>query len=183
LFHFKLIQLESDLLAKSLSNQETELTPDCEFLLQAIEAEIGLRLADTCFKGWQGWITYRRKKSSLVVCRGRSFAEGVFFRKYRAGFDAPNGMDAVTDYQRRFDVTPSQDIDHLLINFRPGTPPKILVFYGENLAPYQLFFEEEADMSIQPEVEEAIAQGCVWILEKPKGTTIATYLEAQGKGV
>jgi hypothetical protein len=181
-FHFKLIELESELLAKELTEQETELTPECDFLLQFVEAEIGARLADSSFKGWRGWLTYRRKKSSLIVCRGRAFIEGVIFRKSHAGLDIPNGLDAVTDYLRGFDVAPPPELDHLLVNFKPGQPSKIMVWYGENLAPYQLFFEAEATGDAEADLKEAIAQGCIWILQKPETMTLAQYLKTEGVG-
>src|SRR6516165_6385288 len=134
MFHFKLLELESELLAKELAGQEAVLTPECEQLLQFIEAEVGLKLADRAPKGWRGWISYRRQKNSLIVLRGRSFQEpGIFLKDYRAG------LDAVTEYQRGFDITPPQELDHLLINFRIADPPHILVCYGENIAPYQLY--------------------------------------------
>jgi hypothetical protein len=177
-FHFKLIELESELLAKELSQQETTLTPECEFLLQFVESEIGVRLADVSFKTWRGWLTYRRK-SALIVCRGRAFPEGVFFRKYHAGLDLPNGMDAVADYQRGFDVAPPPELDHLLVNFRPGQVAQIMVWYGENIAAYQLFFQAEATGEAEADLKEAIAQGCVWILQKPKSVTLAAYLKQE----
>jgi hypothetical protein len=179
-FHFKLIELESELLAKELTELETELTPECDFLLQFVEAEIGVRLAESSFKNWRGWLTYRRKKSALIVCRGRAFVEGTFFPKWRAGLDLPNGMDAITDYQRGFDVAPPPELDHLLINFRPGQTPQIMVWYGENLAPYHLFFQSDATGETEPELKEAVAHGCIWILQKPENTTLPAYLKEQG---
>ncbi len=58
MLNFKLIELESELLAKKLSSQVVMLSPQCEILLNAIEQEIGLRLADRCFKDWSGWLSY-----------------------------------------------------------------------------------------------------------------------------
>ena len=179
MFHFKLIELESELLAKELTEQETELTPECEFLLQFVEAEIGVRLADSSFKDWRGWLTYRRKKSSLIVCRGRAFVEGTFFPKSHAGLDLPNGKDAITDYLRGFDVAPPPELDHLLVNFKPGQTAQIMVWYGENLAPYHLFFQAEATGDAEADLKEAIAQGCIWILQKPETMTLPAYLKTQ----
>jgi len=178
-FHFRLIELESELLAKELSEQETELTPECEFLLQFIEAEIGVHLAGPSFKDWRGWLTYRRHKSALVVCRGRAFLEGALFRKWHAGLDLPNGLDAITDCRRGFDVTPPPELDHLLVNFKPGARPQIMVWYGENLAPYHLFFQADANGDAEPLLKEAVAHGCIWILEKPEHKTLPDYLKTQ----
>jgi hypothetical protein len=89
-------------------------------------------------------------------------------------------MDAITDYQRGFDVAPPPELDHLLINFRPGQTPQVMVWYGENLAPYHLFFQSEANGDAELELKEAIAHGCIWILQKPENTTLPAYLKAQG---
>jgi len=177
MFHFKLLELESELLAKELAGEEVTLTPECEHLLHFIEAEIGIGLADRAPKGWRGWIAYRRQKNSLVILRGRSFLETGIFPKYRAGFDVPYGLDAITEYQRGFDVTPPQELDHLLINFRLLSPPRLLVWYGENIAPYQLFFEAEASFENEAKLKDAIAEGCIWILTKPKDSTLSEFLK------
>jgi hypothetical protein len=178
MFHFRLLELESELLAKELAGQEAVLTPECEQLLQFIEGEVGLRLADRAPKNWRGWITYRRQKNSLMILRGRSFQEpGMFLKDYRAGLDVPYGLDAVTEYQRGFDITPPQELDHLLINFRILDPPRILVWYGENIAAYQLFYEAEASYANEDLLKDAVAEGCVWILTKPKDITLSQFLQ------
>jgi len=182
MFHFKLIELESELLAKELAGQTATLTPECDHLLQFIEVEVGLKLADRSPKDWRGWISYRREKNSLVILRGRSFVQsGMFLKDYRAGLDVPYGQDAITEYQRNFDITPPQELDHLLINFRLLNPPNIMVWYGENIAPYQLFFEAEASFDTENQLKEAVTEGCVWILTKPKELTLAQFLQKQAE--
>lgn len=177
MFHYKLLELESELLAKELAGEEAVLTPECEQLLQFIESEVGLRLADRAPKNWRGWITYRRQKNSLVILRGRSFQEpGLFLRDHRAGFDVPYGFDAVTEYQRGFDITPPQELDHLQINFRLVNPPHAMVWYGENIAPYRLYFEIDAAFESENQLKDAVAEGCVWILTKPKNLTLSEFL-------
>lgn len=178
MFHFKLIELESELLAKELADQTADITPECEHLLEFIEREVGLKLASRAPRDWKGWISYRRQKNSLVILRGRTFPQsGMFVKDYRVGLDVPYGQDAVTEYQRNFDITPPQELDHLLINFRPKNPPTIMVWYGENTAPYQLYFEAEASFDTENQLKEAVTQGCVWILTKPKDVTLAQFLQ------
>jgi hypothetical protein len=181
LFHFKLIELESELLAKELAEQ-IDLTIDCEWLLKMIEGDVGIRLGDRVTKGWKGWLTFRRGKSGLVICRGRAFTEGHIFVKEIAGLDVSFGLDAVMDYKRGFDVTPPQELDHLLVNFKFDAAPHILVWYGENIAPYQLFFDYEASPVCEEELREAIAEGCVWILKRPKAITLTEYLRNASLG-
>jgi hypothetical protein len=178
MFHFKLLELESELLAKELASQAAALTPECEHLLQFIELEVGVKLADRAPKDWRGWISYRRQKNSLVILRGRSFAQsGIFLKECKAGLDVSYGQDAITEYQRNFDITPPQELDHLLINFRVMEPPHVMVWYGENVAPYQLFFEEEASYQTENQLKEAITEGCIWILTRPKDLTLAQFLQ------
>jgi len=177
MFHFKLLELESELLAKELAGQEAVLTADCEDLLQFVEAKIGVKLADSIFKNWHGWLTYRRQKNALVIARGRSFIETGIFPRHRAGLDIASGLDTITEYQRGFDLTPPQELNHLLINFRLLDPPHILVWYGENIAPYQLYFEADAVYENEQLLKEALTQGCIWILTKPKEMTLSEFLK------
>jgi hypothetical protein len=181
MFHFKLLELESELLAKELAGKEALLTPECEQLLQFIELEVGLKLGDRAPKDWRGWISYRRQKNSLVILRGRSFLEaGMFLKDYRGGLDVAYGLDTVTEYKRGFDITPPQELDHVLINFRLLDPPHIMVWYGENIAPYQLFFEAEASYQSEERLKDAIVEGCAWILTKPKELTLSEFLQKHG---
>jgi hypothetical protein len=178
MFHFKLLELEGELLAKDLIEQKITLTEECESLLKFIETEIGVCLGDPVPKGWRGWLSYRRHKNSLTICRSRAFSHGS---KMTAGLDVAYGFDAITEYQRGFDVTPPSELDHLLINFHLLDEPHILIWYGENIAPYQLFFDKEASYTIEPDLKEAIAQGCIWILTKPKSLTLLKFLKSQSQ--
>jgi hypothetical protein len=179
MFNARLLELESELIAKAQAAKGLEqLTPECSLLLEKIENEIGMHVADKTAKDWQGWLSYRRGKESLLICRGRSFSTGGMFAQWRAGFDVVNGLDSVREYQRGFDLTPAQDLDHLLINFGCADPGITMIFlwYGENIAPYRLIFE--ADMALDPDAQllEAITEACVWILTKPKGITLPAFL-------
>lgn len=182
MFHFKLLELESELIAAELANQEITLTDECIRLMQFVEAEIGMKLADHAHKDWRGWITYRRDKNSLMVLRGRAFLKQGMFAKYAAGLDVSCGLDTISEYERGFDVTPPQELDHLLINFRLMNPPHVLVWYGENIAPYQLFFDAEASYECENSLKDAIAEGCVWILTKPKELTLSEFLQRHCDG-
>ena len=62
MFHFKLLELESELIAKEMAGQSAVLTPECDHLLQFIEAEVGLKLADRAPKDWRGWISSPSKE-------------------------------------------------------------------------------------------------------------------------
>jgi hypothetical protein len=176
MFHFRLLELESELLAQELAKQEVPLTADCEELLAFLEVEIGMILGARAPKDWRGWLSYRRQNNSLVILRGQSYLEGGLFPKYRASFAESSGVEAAYEYERGFDVTPPQNLDHLLVNFRLGNPPSILVWYGENIAPYKLFFEAEATYAVEDRLKEAIAEGCIWILTKPKDLTLSEFL-------
>ncbi|HEY9730736.1 MAG TPA: hypothetical protein V6C89_02420 [Drouetiella sp.] len=141
MFHFKLLELEAELIAKEEAARGVgEMTPECVLLLQLIESEIGVSLAAKVPQNWRGWLTYRRKNDSLIVCRGRAYQTGMF-GKCKAGFDAGGGGDVIADYERHFDVAPSQDIDHLLINFGMGEKTRVFIWYGEGIAAYKLIFE------------------------------------------
>ncbi len=176
MFHYKLLELESQLMAKELAGREAVLSEDCESLVHFIEAQIGMKLASPAQKDWRGWICYRRQKNSLVVVRGKAFRQSGIFANYLAGLDVPYGLDTITEYQRGFDISPPQELDHLLINFRLTDPPHVLILYGENISPYQLYFEDEAICHNQEKLKDAIAEGCIWILSKPKEMTLSQYL-------
>jgi hypothetical protein len=181
MFHFKLLQLEGELLAKELLEQKLALTPECQDLLDFIETEIGVRMGDPVPKDWRGWFCYRRHHNSLVICRARACNEGGATPKFRAGLDVPYGLESITEYQRGFDVTPPNELDHLIVNFRLGADAHILLWYGENIAPYQLFYDKEASYTIEAELKEAIAEGCIWILTKPKQLTLSEFLKSASK--
>src|SRR5687767_8804888 len=112
MFHLRLLELESELIAKEQSEKGfAVLPPDCMTLLAFVEREVGVRLGDKVPRDWKGWLSYRRDKDSLLVCRGRAFPGGMF-GKDRAGLDVSYGLDTITEYQRGFDVTPPQDLDN-----------------------------------------------------------------------
>lgn len=183
MFHHRLIELESELVAKEQAKRGLPGLPvDCQVLMQFIEQEVGVRLADKCPRDWKGWLSYRRNKDSLVICRGRSCPEGLL-GKARAGLDVPLAADTVTEYQRGFDVSPPQDLDHLLINFGGDDEPRVFLWYGENIAPYKLIFAANTGDDPHKELSEAIVDACTWILKRPKDKTLSQYLlelESQG---
>lgn len=182
MFNLRLLELESELLAKEEAARGLkEFTIECDFLLQLIEREIGIKLAAPVPQDWRGWLTYRRSKESLIVSRGKAFRESGMFGKWRAGIDVPYGMDTMTEYLRGFDVSPPQDIDHLMINFGSGTSTRVFLWYGENVAPYRLIYEEEVSDDPDDPLKEAVVEACVWILTKPRELTLPEFLEKRKK--
>lgn len=175
MFHHKLIELESELVAKEQSKKGlAQLPPECDLLLEHVERQVEVRLGHLVHKGWKGWLSYRRNKQSLVVCRGAAFKEG-FMGKWKAGLDVPYGLDTITEHARGFDVSPPQGLDHLLVNFG-GDEPRVFLWYGENIAPYKLIFV--ADMAEEPEqaLSEAIVEACTWIMRRPQDKTLTQFL-------
>jgi hypothetical protein len=178
-FHFKLLELEAELLAKEdAARGVTEMTSECIYLLETIEAEIGVILAQAVPRDWRGWLTLRRKNDSLLICRGRAFSVGMF-GKFKAGLDVSGGVDSIADYERHFDVTPPQDLDHLLINFGSGEKTRIFMWYGEGIAAYKLIFEKPIEPSPEQELQSAVVEACGWILKRPKHLTLADFLKQQ----
>ncbi len=180
MFHPRLLELESEIIAKEeCARGVAELTAECKLILDNVEREIGLRLGDKAARNWRGWLSYRRGKDALIICRGRAFAEGGFFKTWRAGLDCPTGLDSITEYMRHFDVTPPQELDHLLVNFGTGAAIKVFLWYGENIAPYRLIFQAEAAAiacdPVDP-LQEAIVEACVWIANRPKHKTLVEFL-------
>jgi len=177
-FHARLLELESEIIAKAESQKGLDsLTPDCEILLQTVEKEIGLKLAEVAPHDWRGWLTFRNGVDKLIVCRGRAFKEGGMFSKHRAGFDSNTGADSISDHKRGFNVSPPQDIDHLLVNFGCGDSIRVFLWYGENISPYRLIFEQEMVEDPDENLKEAVAEACVWIAKKPKELTLPQYLD------
>lgn len=180
-FHARLLELESELIAKEEAARGIDhLTPECTLLLEMVEKEVGLKLSENAPKEWKGWLTYRRKKDQLVICRGKCFKENGMFGKHRAGLDVAYGLDTVTEYLRGFDVSPPQDLDHLLVNFGGGKGDvKVFLWYGENIAPYRLIFER--DMAEDPDnaLTDAVIEACEWIVTKPKELTLPEFLAKQ----
>jgi hypothetical protein len=176
-FHERLLELESELLAEQeVVRSIDHLSAECAILLDGVEREIGMRLADNAANSWRGWLSYRRK-DALVICRGRAFAGGSFFKTFRAGLDYASGLDSINDYRRNFDVSPPQELDHLLLNFGRGETTKVFLFYGENIAPYRLIYQ--ADVSTDPTaaLHEAIVEACIWIVRRPKSQTLLDFLK------
>jgi hypothetical protein len=177
LFHLKLLELEAELIAREeTARGVSALTPECIFLMQSIESEIGVTLAAKVPQNWRGWLYYKRKNDVLIICRGRAFPSGMF-GKCKAGFDVSGGADAISDYERHFDVTPSQDIDHLMINFGCGEKTRIFIWYGEGIAAYKLIYEAAVEPTPEAELHAAVVEACKWILKRPKQTTLLDYLK------
>lgn len=180
-FHARLIELESEIIAKEEALRGVAAPPpECELVLESVENGLSVKLADVVPKDWRGWLSYRRENLQLIISRGRAFKEQGLFAKNRAGVDVPNGLDTVTEYGRGFDVTPPQDIDHLMVNFGSGADSSIKVFlwYGEGIAPYRLIFEEELTCcDPQRELTDAVLEACQWIVNKPKELTLPEFLK------
>lgn len=178
MFHFKLLELESELLAQELGHKGlSSLSIECVALLEFLERQIGVRLGDRVLANWRGWLFYRRKNNSLIICRGRAFSESGHLDKHIAGVDVLYGYDLITEYKRGFDITPPQDIDHLLVNFGCDDNPRIFLWYGENLAEYKLIFQNEVADDPHHEISEAVVEACVWILTRPKEKTLFEFLK------
>lgn len=192
MFNARLLEFESALLAqKECAGGIAELPHECAILLQQIEQEIGIRLGDTAPKDWKGWLSYRRKDASdsqggksncgLIILRGRSCTEGGMFAKWKAGLDVPSAVETTTEHKRGFDVTPPQDLDHLLINFGQGKSTRVFLWYGENIAPYQLIFEKDILEDPDDELKEAVTEACIWIMTRPKDMTLKEFLIEKSK--
>lgn len=176
-FHARLLELESEIIAKEEAARGLkELTPECALLLEAIEKEIGLKLGDAAPNDWKGWLTYKRDAEQVIICRGRAFKESGMFAKHRAGLDVSYGLDSVTEYRRGFSVSPPQDLDHLLVNFGSGDSIRVFLWYGENIAPYRLIFEDEMLNDPVENLKDAVLEACVWIATKPKELTLPEFL-------
>jgi hypothetical protein len=198
MLHIKLLELESEIIAKeeaARAESMAVLPAECDLLKQAVEHEIGLHLADVVPSDWRGWLTYRRGASELIIIRGRAFKENGMFGKVRAGLDFTGGLDSIADYVRQFDVSAPQDLDHLMINF--GVVPssakglvenskseidatrgaRVFLWYGEDLAPYRLIFEDEVSCDPEHNLLDAVAEGLSWIVAKPKELTLPQFLK------
>ncbi|MBP9089750.1 hypothetical protein KBI23_01890 [bacterium] len=198
MLHIKLLELESEIIAKeeaARAEAMAVLPAECDLLKQAVEHEIGLHLADIVASDWRGWLTYRRGASELIIIRGRAFKESGMFGKVRAGLDFSGGLDSIADYVRQFDVSAPQDLDHLMINF--GVVPssakglvenstseidatggaRVFLWYGEDLAPYRLIFEDEVSGDPEHNLLNAVAEGLSWIVAKPKELTLPQFLK------
>lgn len=180
-FHARLLELESEIIAKEEAEAGIdELTPDCALLIESVEKEIGVKLADKVPGDFRGWISFKRKETQLLITRGRAFKEGGLFPRYLAGCDVSFGLDTATEYKRGFAVSAPQDLDHLLVNFGKAKNGAIKVFlwYGENISPYRLIFEAEMEEEPHHELRDAVVEACVWIVKKPKEMTLPEFLES-----
>jgi hypothetical protein len=176
----RLLELESERLAKEeakrLANVET-LPPECALLMEELERELAPTLGSAIGSNWQGFLTYRRQLGQLIICRGRSFKEGGMFGKWRAGLDVNYGLDTVTEYMRKFDVSPPQDLDHLMVNFGSGKTVRVFLWYGENISPYRLIFQADMDETPEQPLMAAISEGLGWIMRKPRALTLPEFLK------
>lgn len=185
MLHHRLQEMEIELAAieqcKKLSDK---LAPECIGILDYIEQEMEVRLGAKVPPDWKGWLSYRRHENqAMVVLRGRAFKEGGLFGVTRAGFDLPQGHDAISDFQRGFDVSPPQDIDHLLINFGLDNERfRVFLWYGENIAPYKLIYAADLDDEPHRELGEAVVEACTWILKRPKQQTLEAFLSRHSYG-
>lgn len=180
MFHHKLMELEAELAAKEQSRQKLDvLPPECVGIISFVQKDVEVKVGDKVPKDWKGWISYKRNNNSMVILRGRSFKDGMF-GAHKAGFDLPMGADSISEYQRGFDLTPPQDLDHLLLNFgMDGDKCRVFLWYGENIAPYKLIFA--ADLIDDPHIEisAAVVEACIWIMKRPKHQTLEAFLKQQ----
>lgn len=180
----RLLELESELLAKEetkrLANIDI-LPPECQLLLEDLERELAPALASNIGVDWKGFLTYRRHVGELIICRGRSFKENGMFGKWRAGLDVTYGLDTVTEYLRKFDVSPPQDLDHLMVNFGRGTAERVFLWYGENISAYRLIFQADMEDSPEDSLNLAISEALGWIMRKPKELTLPEFLKREAK--
>ncbi len=183
MFHHRLLELEAELAAKEQVKHKLDtFPPECSGLLAFVEKDVELRLADKVPKDWRGWLSYKRNNAqAMVVMRGRAFKDGLF-GGHKAGADVPMGLDSITDYQRGFDVSPPQDLDHLLVNFGMDQEKcKVFLWYGENIAPYKLIFAADVHDDPHKELVEAVIEACTWIMKRPKHQTLEAFLKEQSK--
>ncbi len=180
----RLLELEAEHLAKEeakrLANVDT-LLPDCQLLLEALERELAPSLGSAIGDSWKGFLTYRRHVGELIICRGRSFKEGGMFGKWRAGLDVTYGLDTATEYLRKFDVSPPQDLDHLMINFGRGESVRVFLWYGENISPYRLIYQAEMNETAEEDLSAAVSEALGWIMRKPKQLTLPEFLKQESK--
>lgn len=180
MFHHKLMELEAELAAKEQSQHKLEvLPPEVLGILDYMQKDVEVKLGDKVPKDWKGWMCYKRNNQSLCILRGRAFKDGMF-GSTKAGMDVPMGLDSITEFQRGFDVSPPQDLDHLLINFgMDGDTCRVFLWYGENIAPYKLIFAADIGDDPHHELSAAVVEACIWILKRPKHQTLEAFLKQQ----
>ena len=188
----KLLELEAELIAKEEAKtlaDNKSLPAECDLLIKELERELAPALATAIGADWRGFLNYRRRPGELIICRGRSFKENGMFGKWRAGLDVPYGLDTVTEYLRKFDVSPPQDLDHLTVNFGRGDANQVRVFlwYGENISAYRLIYQSDIDdeqiLDVEHSLQEAIGEALGWIMRKPKDLTLPEFLKNEQKPV
>lgn len=177
MFHHRLLELESELLAREkISCELAAPSVHCDALLDFIQQQVEVRLCDKVPADWRSWLTYRRGQGSLIVVRGRAF-KSSWLGGYKAGLDTALGADAISEYERGFDVAPPQELDHLKVSFtRENTQERILMWFGENIVPYKLILSEPVDSEPHHLISEALVEACVWIMKRPKNLTLKQYL-------
>lgn len=182
MFHARLLELESEILAKEQSAKGFAVfPPECQCLIEYVENEVEVRLGNLVPNSWRGWLTYKRNKDSLIICRGRAFPESGLFSHWRAGLDTAYGLDTIAEFQRGFDISPPQELDHLLLNFGSGESLQVYLWYGVNLAPYKLIFLAELSDYPYDEICQAMIEACTWIHQRPKDMTLAEFLKQLGR--
>lgn len=178
MFHLRLLELESELIAKAQSQKGFDRLPlECLYLMEFIEQQVSVKLAHKVAHDWRGWLSYRRNNDSLIICRGRAFADSRPFGKWKAGIDVPYGLDTITEYERHFDVTPPGELDYLLLNFGQGENLRVFLWYGEDIAEYKLIFAASVDDDPHNELAAAVVEACTWVLTRPKDMTILEFLK------
>ena len=179
MFHYKLIELEAELLAREQSQKGLDrLTPECAALLDYLQREVGIVLGQKAPKDFRGWICWRRNQQALLICRGKAFQAP----DWRAGLDVINGADTITEYRRSFDVSPPQDLDHVMINFGgDASDPQVYLWYGENFAPYKLIFTASVASDPHTQLNDAMVEALTWIVKRPKDKTLAEFLKGASR--
>ena len=178
----RLLELEAELLAKEEASRLAEvdsIPAESGLLIEELERELAPALAGVVPENWKGFLTYRRRLGELLICRGRAFKEAGLFGKWRAGLDVPYGLDTITEYLRKFDVSPPQDLDHLTVNFGRGKSVRVFLWYGENISPYRLIFEADLDDNPDAALKTAISDALGWIMRKPKQLTLPEFLKQE----
>lgn len=179
MLHHKLLELEAELLAKEqIKNCSPNFLAESHALIEFIENQLAIKLGSKVDSSWKGWLSYRREKKSLIILRGRAFKHGGV-ESHAAGMDVPFGLDSISEYKRGFDISPPQDLDHLLINFgQEQDSCRVFLWYGENLAPYRLILAADLEAEPHAELNEAIVEACSWIVKRPKHLTLERYLQS-----
>lgn len=182
MLHIKLLEVESERIAREEAKKalnSAQLPPECDLLKEFVEEEVGLKLGSPCDSNFCGWLSYRRTGGEILILRGRAFKEGMF-GKWKAGLDVPYGAATASEYLRGYDVSPPQDLDHLMLNFGKGENVRVFIWYGENISPYRLIYEADLDDS-RENLIDALSEGMTWILTKPRELTLPQFIKEKLK--